>query len=66
LSNRPTFHQLERRVKAHVLIAFVGYALWVTLKHLLRRKHSDMTPAQCLAMLAKIHSADIILPTTEG
>jgi len=66
LSIRPIFHQLERRVKAHVLVAFVGYALWVTLKHLLRRKYSDMTPAQCLATLATIQSADIILPTTEG
>jgi hypothetical protein len=34
LSIRPLFHQLERRVKAHVLVAFLGYALWVTLKHL--------------------------------
>ena len=28
LSIRPIFHQLERRVKAHVLVAFLGYALW--------------------------------------
>ena len=35
LSIRPLFHQLEARVKAHVLVAFLGYALWVTLKHLL-------------------------------
>jgi len=34
---RPFFHQLERRVKAHILVAFLGYALWVTLKHWLRR-----------------------------
>jgi transposase len=34
LSIRPLFHQLERRVKAHVLVAFLGYAMWVTLKHL--------------------------------
>ena len=66
LSIRPIFHQLEHRVKAHVLVAFVGYALWVTLKHLLRRRYIDMTPAQCLAMLATIQSADIVLPTTEG
>jgi hypothetical protein len=26
------------RVKAHVLVAFLGYALWVTLKHLLKRR----------------------------
>src|SRR6516165_3951476 len=38
LSIRPLHHQLERRVKAHVMVAFLGYALWVTLKHLLRRR----------------------------
>src|SRR5713226_7205871 len=38
LSIRPLFHQLERRVKAHVMVGFLGYVLWVTLKHLLRRK----------------------------
>jgi len=63
---RPLFHQLERRVKAHILVAFLGYALWVTLKHLLRRHHSQMTPAQALVMLATIQSADIVLPTTDG
>ncbi len=38
LSIRPLFHQLEPRVKAHVMVAFLGYALWVTLKHLLQRQ----------------------------
>src|SRR6516225_10415121 len=38
LSIRPLFHQLELRVKAHVMVAFLGYALWVTLKHLLKRR----------------------------
>jgi predicted cobalt transporter CbtA len=32
LAIRPLFHQLEKRVKAHVLVAFLGYALLVTLK----------------------------------
>ena len=31
LSVRPLYHQLEPRVKAHILVAFLGYALWVTL-----------------------------------
>ena len=26
---RPLFHQLESRVKAHVMVAFLGYALWL-------------------------------------
>jgi transposase len=38
LSIRPLFHRQEPRRKAHVLLAFRGYALWVTLKHLLKRR----------------------------
>jgi hypothetical protein len=63
---RPIFHQLERRVKAHIMVAFLGYALWVTLKHLLKRKGTEMSPAKALAKLSTLHSADIILPTTDG
>ncbi len=66
LSIRPLFHQLEPRVKAHILVAFLGYSLWVTLKHLLRRKNSDCSPSQALALLATIQTADIVLPTTDG
>ena len=66
LSIRPLFHQLEPRVKAHILVAFLGYSLWVTLKHLLRRKNSACSPGQALALLATIQSADIVLPTTDG
>lgn len=65
LSIRPIFHQLERRVKAHVLVAFLGYALWVTLKHFLRRKNLKTSPAQALSMLSGLRSADIVLPTTD-
>ena len=66
LSIRPLFHQREPRAKAHILVTFLGYALWVTLKHLLRRKHAACSPAQALALLATIQSADIVLPTTDG
>jgi transposase len=78
LSIRPLFHQLEQRVKAHVMVAFLGYALWVTLKHLLREKPITLcsagpakplihfSPARALAVLSTLHSADIVLPTTDG
>jgi len=80
LSIRPLFHQLEPRVKAHVMVAFLGYALWVTLKHLLRRRptpvpkpsasgveHAQpMTPMRAIALLSTLQSADIVLPTTDG
>jgi transposase len=66
LAIRPIFHQKEHRVKAHILVAFLGYALWVTFKHLLKRSHTDVSPARALALLSTLHSADIILPTTDG
>ena len=80
LSIRPLFHQLESRVKAHVMVAFLGYALWVTLKHLLKRRAATVTkpspsgvenaeplsPMKALALLSTLQSADIVLPTTDG
>jgi len=66
LSIRPLFHQLERRVKAHVMVAFLAYALWVTLKHLLVAKQSEWSASRTLAELATLQSADIVLPTTDG
>src|SRR5713226_8084256 len=80
LSIRPLFHQKEPRVKAHVLVAFLGYALWVTLKHLLKRRPAivpkpsvsgvdnaqPLSPMRALALLSTLQSADIVLPTTDG
>ena len=48
------------------MVGFLGYALWVTLKHLLRRKQSDWSATRALAELATLQSADIVLPTTDG
>ena len=80
LSVRPLFHQLEPRVKAHVMVAFLGYALWVTLKHLLKRRPAldpqpsvggienaqPISPMRAIALLSTLQSADIVLPTTDG
>jgi transposase len=80
LSIRPLFHQLEPRIKAHVMVAFLGYALWVTLKHLLKRRAAmvpepsasgaanaqPLSPMKALALLSTLQSADIVLPTTDG
>jgi len=80
LSIRPLFHQLEPRVKAHVMVAFLGYALWVTLKHLLKRRPAmapkpsanasdnvpPLSPMRALALLSTLQSADVVLPTTDG
>jgi len=55
-----------KRVKAHVLVAFLGYALLVTLKHLLKRSASEYSPAEALKFLSALHSVDIVLPTIDN
>jgi transposase len=66
LAIRPLFHQLEKRVKAHILVAFLGYALLVTLKQLLKRAGSEYAPAKVLKRLSELYSVDLVLPTIEG
>ena len=65
LSIRPFFHQLEDGSRRMCWAAFLGYALWVTLKHLLVRKELKTSPAKALSMLSGLRSADIVLPTTD-
>jgi len=66
LAIRPIWHQKASRVQAHILVAFLGYALWVTLKHTLKRAGSPMSPQQALHGLRGIKSGDILLETTDG
>jgi len=60
---RPIWHQKEERTQAHILVAFMGYALWVTLKHTLKNAETDYSPARALDALKRIHSGDIIMQT---
>jgi hypothetical protein len=62
------------------MVAFLGYALWVTLKHLLKRRPAvvpepslsgvdnaePLSAMKALALLSTLQSADIVLPTTDG
>jgi len=66
LAIRPIWHQKDPRVQAHILVAFLGYALWVTLKHTLKRAGSSLSPQQALHCLRGIKSGDILLETTDG
>ena len=66
LAIRPIWHQKASRVQAHILVAFLGYALWITLKHTLKRAGSPWSPQQALHQLRGIKSGDILLETTDG
>jgi len=66
LGIRPIYHQLEHRVEAHILIAFLAYCLTATLKHRLQSHAPGLTPRSVLEKLATIQALDVWLPTTDG
>jgi len=66
LGIRPIHHQLEHRVDAHILVAFLAYCLTATLKHRLQAHAPGLTPRAVLEKLAAIQTLDVWLPTTDG
>ena len=66
LGIRPIYHQLEHRVEAHILVAFLAYCLSVTLKHRLQAHAPGLTPRAVLEKLASIQMLDVSFPTTDG
>lgn len=66
LGIRPIYHQLEHRVEAHILVAFLAYCLIVTLKNRLQALAPGLTPKAVLETLATIQMLDVWLPTTDG
>jgi transposase len=66
LGIRPIHHQLEHRVDAHILVAFLAYCLTVTLRHRLRLHAPGLTPRAVLEKLAGIQMLDVSFPTTDG
>ena len=66
LGIRPIYHQLEHRVEAHILVAFLAYCLSVTLRHRLEAHAPGLTPRAVLEKLASIQMLDVSFPTTDG
>jgi transposase len=66
LGIRPIHHQLEHRVDAHILVAFLAYCLTVTLRQRLQLHAPGLTPRAVLEKLAGIQMLDVSFPTTDG
>ena len=66
LAIRPIFHQEERRIEAHVFIAFLAYCLYVTLDRQLKPLAPGLTARSALEKLAAVQMVDVHIPTTDG
>jgi hypothetical protein len=66
LAIRPIFHQDERRVEAHIFLAFLAYCLQVTLQRRLHALAPGLTARTALEKFAAVQMIDVHLPTTDG
>ncbi len=66
LSIRPIHHQLERRVDAHIFIAFLGYCLQTTLRQKLKTSAPGLTSQSVLEIFSKIQLLDVTIPTQDN
>ena len=66
LALRPIHHQKEKRIEAHIFVAFLAYALHVTLRRRLRDLAPGLTPRSVLEKFGSMQMIDVHLPTTDG
>ena len=66
LAIRPIWHQKAERIKAHILVCFLGYALWKTLQQWQSRAGLGDSPRTLLTELSRITAADVVLPLADG
>lgn len=66
LAIRPIWHHKEGRIKAHILICFLAYALWKTLQQWQSRAGLGDSPRTILTEFSRIHAADIVLPLADA
>ena len=66
LAIRPVFHHHERRIEAHIFIAFLAYCMQVTLQRRLHALAPGLTARSALEKFAAVQMIDVYLPTTDG
>lgn len=63
---RPVWHQIERRVQAHILVCFLAYVLWKCLAQMCKNSGLGNEPRKVLDEIKHIKLTDVILPTKKG
>jgi len=55
LKIRPIYHQLQRRIEAHITINFVAYKIYKELERLLKEKKADISPEKAIDIAKTIY-----------
>jgi len=63
---RPIFHRLERRIEAHICIAFAAYTIYKELERLLNTNEMDMSAQKAIELTQTMYGLDYQLPNSAG
>lgn len=62
---RPIYHYLERRIRAHICIAFVAYSVYIEVQNALYRTRSNLTMKNVLEAVNNMYQITIELPISK-
>lgn len=62
LKIRPVYHRLQRRIEAHICIAFVAYKVYKELERQLKEKKSDLSPEKAINIAKTIYAIKVVTP----
>lgn len=62
LAIRPIYHQLKKRIEAHICIAFAACKMYKELERQLKIKKSSLTPEKVVDILKTIYSVEFETP----
>lgn len=65
LKIRPVYHQLKRRIEAHICIAFVAYKVYKELERQLKQKQSVLSPEKAIDIAKTIYSIQVQAPISK-
>src|SRR5271154_6056814 len=66
LAIRPIFHHEERRIEAHIFIAFLAYCSYITLQPRLHALAPGLGARGAIEKFAAVQIIDVHVPTTDG
>lgn len=62
---RPIYHQLKRRIEAHICIAFAACKIYKELERQLKEKKSILSPEKIIDILKTIYGINLKLPQSQ-
>ncbi|MGZ8558456.1 MAG: IS1634 family transposase [Chitinophagaceae bacterium] len=65
LKIRPIYHRLQRRIEAHICIAFVAYKVYKELERQLAEKQAGISAEKAIEIAKAIYSIKVITPASK-